>query len=183
MRIGGYHFERAWIDMATAKAIRRRGVNEAELTAELVASSTAGEDRERRAERVAASIRRFGGYRWVGVYDVSADAIAVLGWDGPAAPTYPRFPRGEGLCGAAVAAGTPVVVGDVASDPRYLTTHATTRSEIVVPVFCGGGVVGLIDVESEQSDAFGDSDKQLLERCAAVIVPLWRGARAGRGSS
>jgi L-methionine (R)-S-oxide reductase len=149
-------------------------VNEADLTAELVASSTAADDRERRAERIASSIRRFGGYRWVGVYDVIPDEILVVGWDGPAAPTYPRFPSSQGLCGAAVASGEPVVVGDVAADPRYLTTHTTTRSEIVVPVVEDRAVVGLIDVESEQLDAFGAADKQLLERCAAVIVPLWR---------
>jgi len=34
--------------------------------------------------------------------------------------------------------------------------------------------VGLIDVESEQRDAFATEDEQLLERCAALISPLWR---------
>jgi L-methionine (R)-S-oxide reductase len=149
-------------------------MNEAELTAELVASSTGADDRQRRAERIAAAIRRFGGYRWVGVYDVMPEEIAVVGWDGPAAPTYPHFPRAQGLCGAAVAAGEPVIVADVTADPRYLTTHATTRSEIVVPVLHENAVVGLIDVESERANAFGESDKQLLELCAMAIVPLWR---------
>ena len=151
-------------------------MNEGQLIAELVANSVDAADRQRRAERIAAAIRSFGGYRWVGVYDVTAEEIAVVGWDGPAAPTYPRFPRSQGLCGAAVASGAPVVVGDVADDPRYLTTHSTTRSEIVVPVFHHDGVVGLIDVESERPNAFDDADTQLLERCAAVIVPLWSGA-------
>jgi L-methionine (R)-S-oxide reductase len=149
-------------------------MNEAELTAELVAISAGADDRERRAARVAASVRRFGGYRWVGIYDVSRGDIAVVGWDGPGAPTHPRFPHEQGLCGAAVAAGEAVIVGDVSADPRYLTTHATTRSEIVVPVVAGRRVVGLIDVESERPDAFGDRDRQLLERCASVILPLWR---------
>lgn len=149
-------------------------MNEAELTAELLATSAAADDRDRRARRIAASIRRFGSYRWVGLYDVTADEIAVIGWDGPAPPTHPRFPREQGLCGAAVAAGAPVVVGDVAADARYLTTHATTRSEIVVPVFRDGVVVGVIDVESEHPDAFGETDKQLLERCATAVTGLWR---------
>jgi L-methionine (R)-S-oxide reductase len=153
-------------------------MNEAELTAELVASSTGADDRQRRAERIAAAIRRFGGYRWVGVYDITGEEIVVVGWDGPAAPTHPRFPRDQGLCGAAFATGEPVVVGDVTADARYLTTHTTTRSEIVVPVFDDGSVVGVIDVESELPNAFGESDKQLLARCAAVIVPLWRASAA-----
>lgn len=145
-----------------------------ELTDELAELVGAAADRQQRGARVAAAIRRFGGYRWVGIYDVGTDEIAVVGWDGPGPPAHPRFARTQGLCGAAAAAGTVVVVGDVSVDPRYLTTHGTTRSEIVVPVFCDDVVVGLIDVESERPDAFGERDQELLERCAAVIDPLWR---------
>jgi GAF domain-containing protein len=159
-------------------------VNAARLTVELVEASVGAGNRDRRAARVATAIRRYGDYPWVGIYDVTASEIAVVGWDGPGPPTHPRFARSEGLCGAAAAAGEAIVVADVSNDPRYLTTHATTRSEIVVPVVAGGVVVGLIDVESERANAFGEADKQLLERCAAVIVPLWRlhplAARSGR---
>jgi len=136
-------------------------MTDARLTIELVEASAGADERERRAARVAAAIRRFADCRWVGIYDVTADWIAVLGWDGPGPPVHPRLARSDGLCGAAVAAGQAIVVGDVSADPRYLTTQATTRSEIVVPVFARGRVVGLIDVESEQADAFGEQDKQL----------------------
>ena len=158
-------------------------MNEEELTVALVALLGAADGREQRAAAVAAAIRRVGDYRWVGVYDVTEHEIAVVGWDGPGPPRHPRFPRTQGLCGAAVTAGEPVVVGDVAADQRYLTTHSTTRSEIVVPVFQGGAVIGVIDVESARLDAFSDSDKQLLERCAALIVPLWRRDRRDRASA
>jgi L-methionine (R)-S-oxide reductase len=154
-------------------------VNEEELTIELVEATADTADRDRRAARVAAAIRRFGGYRWVGIYDVGDDEIAVVAWDGAVAPAHPRFPRSEGLCGAAVAAAEAVIVGDVSADPRYLTTHTTTRSEIVIPVFAGGLVVGLIDVDSEHRWAFGERDQRLLERCAAVIGSLWIIHRAG----
>jgi putative methionine-R-sulfoxide reductase with GAF domain len=152
-------------------------VSGGELTRELVEASGAAGGRSASAERVAAAIRRYGGYRWVGIYDVGRDEIAVIGWDGPGPPVHPRFPRTAGLCGAAVAARRPVVVGDVAADTRYLTTHASTRSEIVVPVLASGVPVGLIDVESETSNAFAPDDEQLLERCAALISPLWRSRR------
>jgi L-methionine (R)-S-oxide reductase len=162
-----------------------------ELTLALAALTDSGDDREQRAAGVAAAIRRFGDYRWVGIYDVTEDEIAVVGWDGPGPPAHPRFARAQGLCGAAVAAREPVIVGDVSADTRYLTTHSTTRSEIVVPVVAGDVVVGLIDVESERANAFGNRDEQLLEHCAEVIAPLWRtsgGSRApmnarGRGAS
>jgi L-methionine (R)-S-oxide reductase len=164
-------------------------VNAGELTRELVEASAAFAERSVRAERVAAAIRRYGDYRWVGIYDVGRDEITVVAWDGPGPPTHPRFPRSAGLGSAAVACRRPVVVGDVSADPRYLTTHSSTRSEIVVPVFAGGVPVGLIDVESDESNAFAADDEQLLERCAALISPLWRNrvevtfdARAAAGS-
>jgi GAF domain-containing protein len=110
----------------------------------------------------------------VGLCDVGADEISALAWSGLEAPAHPRFPRSQGLCGAAIAAGKTVVVDDVTADPRYLTTFGSTKSEIVVPVTIEGAVVGLIDVESDRSAAFSAADRALLERCAAAIAPLWR---------
>jgi putative methionine-R-sulfoxide reductase with GAF domain len=131
--------------------------------------------RQERAERIAEAIKGAGGYRWVGLYEVGEREIAVLAWSGPHAPEHPRFPVTDGLCGAAVAQRSAVVVGDVSADPRYLPTLGTTRSEIVVPVFGGDRdrVSGLIDVESEHRDAFTGADRGLLERCALLIAPLW----------
>ena len=151
----------------------RKALKKLELEAKLVEATAWAADREDRAKRAAAAIRRYGGYRWAGIYDVGADEIGVVGWDGPAPPAHPRFPLTQGLCGAAVAAGEPVIAGDVTADPRYLTTHKTTRSEIVIPVFDTDAVVGLIDVESERPHAFGDDDRELLESCAAAIAPLF----------
>ena len=132
-------------------------------------------DRVGRARRIAAAIRDTGGYRWVGIYDVSPDEIAVLAWSGPAAPAYPRFPSSQGLCGASVSSRATVAVGDVSRDPRYLTTLCTTRSEIVVPIIDRGSgpTVGLLDVESDLLDAFGEEDRRCLEECAAALAPLW----------
>jgi GAF domain-containing protein len=78
------------------------------------------------------------------------------------------------LCGAAVTVGETVIVDDVTTDPRYLTTFGSTRSEMVVPVMADGAVLGLIDVESERPAAFSVADRALLERFAAAIVPFWR---------
>jgi GAF domain-containing protein len=148
-------------------------MSEHDLGAELFEVTTSEGPWDLRAERAAAAIRRFGGYRWVGIYDVDDDEIAILGWDGPAPPAHPRFPRTDGLCGTAVATGDVVIVGDVAADPRYLTTHATTRSEIVVPILKRGVVVGVIDAESDLPDAFDERDRRFLEGCAASLTPLW----------
>ena len=124
---------------------------------------------------LAERIRSAGGYRWLGIYAVGKAEISLIGWSGPAAPAHPRFPKDRGLCGAAAASGSPVVVNDVTSDPRYLETLGTTRSEMVVPVKrATGEVVGLIDVESENENAFTAEDLRLLEGHASDVARLWR---------
>ena len=91
------------------------------------------------------------------------------------APAYPRFPVAQGLGGSAAASGETVVVGDVRKDPRYLTAFGSTRSEIIVPVLdrAGRKVVGTLDVESEEVDAFSEEDRAAMERCVVVVAALF----------
>jgi L-methionine (R)-S-oxide reductase len=134
-----------------------------------------GEGRSEKAVQIAELVRQAGSYRWVGLYKVTEQEIAVIGWSGPGAPAYPRFPVTQGLSGAAVAARRAVVVNDVTADPRYLTTFASTLSEAVVPVLDPGTgvVVGTLDVESAERDAFTDTDRQALVRVAAASSGLF----------
>ena len=88
---------------------------------------------------------------------------------GPA--TYPRFPISQGLCGAALDSGKPVIVGDVSKDLRYLPTFHTTRSEIIVPMRNDHKhVLGMLDAESDKLNAFDDEDLQFLERAGGLIA-------------
>jgi GAF domain-containing protein len=127
---------------------------------------------------IATLIRSSGDYRWVGLYEVDERALEVINlvWDGPGAPEYPRFPIGKGLTSAAIQEGKVINVGDVVSDPRYLTAFGSTRSEIIVPILDAGRakVVGTIDVESEQTNAFDRETEKFLVACADVIAPLWK---------
>ncbi len=135
--------------------------------------------RAEKAARVAALIRQAGGYRWVGLYAVTDQEITAIGWSGPGAPAHPRFPVAQGLSGAAVATKRAVVVNDVTADPRYLTAFASTLSEAIVPVVDPGTgtVVGTLDVESAERNAFTDADRHALEGCAAALRGLF--AEAG----
>jgi putative methionine-R-sulfoxide reductase with GAF domain len=129
--------------------------------------------REERARAVAAEIHAAGGYRWVGLYDVTPEAVSVISYSGPGAPQNPTFPRDKGLTGQMLRTGETVVVGDVTKDPNYLTAFSTTRSEMVVPVRVNGEIVGTIDVESERINAFADADRAWLERVAGAVAPLY----------
>lgn len=114
------------------------------------------------------------------MYDVGSKYIAVIAWSGPAAPRHPLFPRTQGLNGAAVASRAPVVVQDVSKARRYLAALGDTRGEMIVPV-CSGctTVVGTIDVESAEANAFADRDRALLGACAVALGPLWRTPKPG----
>jgi L-methionine (R)-S-oxide reductase len=148
-----------------------------QLLHDLESIVTAARDRQSSLEEVAARIRSSADYRWVGLYDVDhgAGLVRNLTWSGPGAPEHPTFPLTKGLTSAAVAQKQIVNVGDVSADPRYLTAFGTTRSEIIVPILDAeaNNVVGTIDLESEEPNAFSKDVQDLLESCAAVIRPLW----------
>ena len=111
-------------------------------------------------------------YSWVGVYLVEGDDLVLGPWKGPEATEHVRIPVGQGVCGAAAASGETEVVDDVNSDPRYLACFPSTRSEIVVPISRDGRVVGEIDIDSDQPAAFGDADRDFLERVAGLMADL-----------
>ena len=128
-------------------------------------------------QQVADFIRQIGTHRWVGLYEVdsSAGQVRNLVYSGPGMPAHPVFSIDAGITGAAIREGRTVNVGDVASDPHYLTAFRTTRSEIIVPVFDGTktAVIGTIDVESEKPQAFPDEDQIFLEDCAEAVSSIW----------
>jgi L-methionine (R)-S-oxide reductase len=117
-------------------------------------------------------------YSWVGIYLVDGDDLRLGAWKGPQATEHVRIPVGQGVCGAAAASGETEIVDDVNADPRYLACFPSTRSEIVVPIVNEGTVVGEIDIDSDRPAAFGDDDREFLERIAVQISRAAAGAGA-----
>ncbi len=115
--------------------------------------------------------RRLPYYNWTGFYmlDPEDSNVLVLGPFRGAPTAHIRIPVTEGICGAAVAQGTSIIVDDVASDQRYLACSIETRSEIVVPVRVNGKIVGEIDIDSHERAAFSPQDRRFLEECAAIV--------------
>jgi len=111
-------------------------------------------------------------YNWVGFYMIEKEAdrdMLVLGpFKGTMTP-HTRIPLNQGICGAAASSGKTVVVDDVNADSRYLACSLETKSEIVVPVFSHGKVVGELDIDSHFLAAFGPDDRKLCEHAAAVL--------------
>lgn len=138
---------------------------------ELGAFMLAGGCAKKRIKEVAEMIREARDYRWVGIYKVTPKEFVILTGTGEEPPAYPRFPLTQGLCGAVLESRRAVVVGDVRKDSRYLPTFHTTRSEIIIPIVNEQKhVVGMLDAESEKTNAFGTDDRQFLERAAGIIA-------------
>jgi GAF domain-containing protein len=112
-------------------------------------------------------------YNWVGFYLLESvpgqPPVLVLGPFVGAMTPHTRIPLNQGICGAAASSGKTVVVHDVTSDPRYLACSIETKSEIVVPVFVRGKVVGELDIDSHFPSAFGPDDQELVEYCARLL--------------
>jgi GAF domain-containing protein len=111
-------------------------------------------------------------YNWVGFYMLEPGAkppILVLGAFEGAMTPHIRIPLNQGICGAAASSGRTVVVDDVGKDPRYLAWSLETKSEIVVPVFVHGKVVGELDVDSHFAAAFTSEHQDLVQHCAKLV--------------
>jgi len=138
-----------------------------------IEAAASSRPREVSAAAIAELIRAYGGYRWVGLYDVGKTDVAIVSWSGGGPPAYPRFPRTAGLTARAIAQAETVIADDVTADPAYLEAFGDTRAEAIVPVVVDALVVGTIDAESGEPHAFGDADRSFLEACAAAAVALW----------
>jgi L-methionine (R)-S-oxide reductase len=111
-------------------------------------------------------------YNWVGFYLLEPGAkppMLVLGAFEGAMTPHTRIPLNQGICGAAASTGQTVVVDDVSKDPRYLACSLETKSEIVVPVFVHGQVVGELDIDSHFPAAFTAEHKDLVQHCAMLV--------------
>ena len=115
---------------------------------------------------------KLGRYNWVGFYMLEKEAggeVLVLGPFRGAPTPHTRIPLNQGICGAAASSGKTVVVDDVNKDSRYLACSIETKSEIVVPVFAKGKVVGELDIDSHIHAAFGPDDRKLCEHAAHLL--------------
>ena len=114
-------------------------------------------------------------YTWVGFYLFGRDSEQmVLGpYQGPPTCTT-RIPISAGICGLAARERRTIILPDVRQDPRYIACSPTVRSELVVPLLDGERILGVLDLDSDNIDAFGPDDQTLLEKVASYVVERCR---------
>jgi len=107
-------------------------------------------------------------FDWTGFYRVVAPDLLKIGpyQGGHGCLTIP-FARG--VCGAAARERATQLVPDVEAFPGHIACASSTRSELVIPVFARGGrLIGVLDIDSDQEDAFTQEDAQRLEAILAT---------------
>jgi signal transduction histidine kinase len=134
---------------------------------------------------VLAAMRSVMDFRGGTICLVDERGVYIAANDPPVGPemTELRVPVGTGLAGWVVAHGEPVYSPDVQNDPRVdpairaIGTNATMRSYLGVPLVCLGKVIGLLQVDSEQVDAFDADDLRVLEGLAVQVAGAIESAR------
>lgn len=109
-------------------------------------------------------------YFWVGFYIVDGNELILGPFQGT--PACTRIKYGRGVCGSAWKERRSLVVNDVEEFPGHITCSSLSRSEIVVPLFSEGIVVGEIDIDSTELSTFNDTDRKYLEQAAEIIAPF-----------
>jgi L-methionine (R)-S-oxide reductase len=116
---------------------------------------------------VAAALKEQFKWLWVGFYLVKDDQLVLGPFQGPVACT--RIHKGRGVCGTSWANKDILIVPDVDQFPGHIACSSVSKSEIVLPIFAGNEVIGVLDVDSEELAHFDDIDAQYLNKIISLI--------------
>ena len=109
---------------------------------------------------------------WVGFYLIRENTMQekelLLGpFQGK--PACIHIPIGRGVCGSAVAKKKTQLVADVHAFPGHIACDSASRSEIVIPLWSGDRIIGVLDIDSPIPARFDEEDKKGLEAFARVL--------------
>ncbi len=116
---------------------------------------------------ISAALKEQFNWWWVGFYWVIDDELVLGPFQGPVACT--RIKKGRGVCGGAWEQSKTLIVEDVEKFPGHIACSSASKSEIVVPVFNNGVIVGVLDVDSEHLAHYDEIDKLYLEKIVSLI--------------
>jgi GAF domain-containing protein len=106
---------------------------------------------------------------WVGFYRSIGGELVLGPFQGKSACI--RIPFGKGVCGAAAASGRSQRVEDVHLFEGHIACDAASASELVVPIFAQGRLIGVLDIDSPTRSRFSAADQAGCERLMALLGP------------
>jgi sigma-B regulation protein RsbU (phosphoserine phosphatase) len=84
----------------------------------------------------------------------------------------PKLKIGEGLIGQVAATGKPILAPDVSKNPHYFMARRRTKSEMVAPIISNDEVIGVLNLESDNLNAYDEDDLQIILLLASQIATI-----------
>ncbi|KAM9979609.1 hypothetical protein ACTFIY_008823 [Dictyostelium cf. discoideum] len=117
---------------------------------------------------VTAALKEQFNFFWVGFYLVDTENELVLApFQGPIACT--RIRKGRGVCGSAWQQEKTLIVPDVEKFPGHIACSSLSKSEIVLPLYKQGKIIGVLDVDSDQLNSFDEIDEKYLTQILKLL--------------
>lgn len=116
---------------------------------------------------VCAALKEQFGWFWVGFYLVKAEELVLGPFQGPVACT--RIKKGKGVCGASWEQATTIIVPNVDEFPGHIACASASKSEIVLPLYKGKNIIGVLDVDSEYLAHFDEVDSKYLNQVINLL--------------
>ena len=116
---------------------------------------------------ISAVLKQAFGFFWVGFYLVKESELVLGPFQGPVACS--RIPLGKRVCGTAWKEQQTIIVPDVKQFPGHIACSNESKSEIVVPLFNNGEIIGVLDIDSDRLNTFDETDVKYLEKIVELI--------------
>lgn len=107
---------------------------------------------------------------WLGIYVVRGDELVLGPFQGK--PACVRIALDEGVCGAAASTLQTQRVADVQAFPGHIVCDPDSRSELVVPLFSHGQLIGVLDIDSPVTRRFSEADQAGVEKLCDSFCEL-----------
>lgn len=119
---------------------------------------------------IAAAIKQTFDYYWVGFYLIEENELVLGPFQGPIACT--RIKKGKGVCGTAWEKAETIRIENVDEFPGHIACSSLSKSEIVVPLIKNNEVIGVLDLDHDELNAFNEIDFKYLNTICTWLVSI-----------
>jgi len=105
---------------------------------------------------------------WVGFYLFDGEKLNLGPFQGKVACT--KIELGNGVCGTSALNKETIIVQNVNDFPGHIACDSGSNSEIVLPIVKGNELIGVLDLDSYQFNAFDETDKKYLEELTKFLA-------------
>ena len=116
---------------------------------------------------MAAALKTQFDFFWVGFYLINDGELVLGPFQGPVACT--RIQKGQGVCGTAWKQNQVLIVPDVDAFDGHIACSSASKSEIVLPLYQGDEIIGVLDIDSDRLNTFDEVDARYLQAFARLL--------------